>query len=163
MQVNTDVKNITFAAWFAQMPYDTPTQGSIDLPPQIEHHYHSLDQFVSHIFPPNQLQNNLGSLDFFAKWAILTTHNVITAEINNKLLNEMFKSAITFHTTHVTESEKNCYNHCIPDEILQHVEVSELPPATLTFKKDCSIILICNINVTDKLCNDTHLKITHLH
>ena len=70
---------------------------------------------------------------------------------------------MTFHATHVAESEENCYNHCIPDEILQHVEVSELPPATLTLKKSCPVILICNINVADGLCNDTHLKITHLH
>ena len=100
------------------MLYNTLTQENIDLPPQIEHYYHSLDQFISHVFSPNQLQNNLESLDFFVKQAILTTCNIIAAEINNKLLNKMPEFAIIFYTTHVVESGKNCYNHCISDEIL---------------------------------------------
>ena len=72
-------------------------------------------------------------------------------------------SAITFHITHVAESGENCYNHCISNEILQYIEVSELSSATLTLKKGCSVILICNINIADGLCNGIHLKITHLH
>lgn len=63
------------------MPYDTLTQRSVDLSLQIEH------QFVLHVFLSNQLQNNLRSLDFFAKQVILITHNIIAAEINSKLLN----------------------------------------------------------------------------
>ena len=70
---------------------------------------------------------------------------------------------MTFHATYVAESEEDCYNHCISDEILQYVEVSGLSPATLTLKKGCPVILICNINVADGFYNGTHLKITHLH
>ena len=70
---------------------------------------------------------------------------------------------IIFYTTHITESGRDCYNHCIFDEILQHIKVSELSSTILTLKKGCFVILIHNINVADKLCNNTHLKITHLH
>ena len=126
-------------------------------------YHYSLNQFISYIFPLNQLRNNLESLDFFTKQAILTTHNIIAAEINNKLLNKVFEPAMTFYIIHIAENEKNCYNHCIFNKILQYIEVSELPSATLTFKKNYFVIFICNINVADELCNDTHLKITHLH
>ena len=61
---------------------------------------------------------------------------------------------MTFHITHVIKSEDDQHNHCISDEILQHVELSELSSATLTLKKNCSVILIHNINIIIKFYNE---------
>ena len=40
-----------------------------------------------------------------------------------------------FYITYIAENEKNCYNYCIFNEILQYIKISELSSATLIFKK----------------------------
>ena len=60
-----------------------------------------------------------------------------------------------FHITHVIENENNQHNHCISNEILQHIKLLKLSSAILTFKKNCFIIFIHNINVIIKLYNET--------
>ena len=68
-----------------------------------------------------------------------------------------------FYVLYVAESSINSTHYNISDEILQYVKLFKLSSVKLCFKKESSVIFICNLNIVENFYNETQLIVTHMH
>ncbi|CAG8630050.1 9691_t:CDS:2, partial [Racocetra persica] len=67
-----------------------------------------------------------------------------------------YLSSNSIDETNTSENQENLY----PVEFLNTITISGLPSHKLTLKLGAPVMLLCNINPTEGLCNSTHLVCT---
>lgn len=105
---------------------------------------------------------NLSEQDLKSK-AILCPKNSHCLEINNKIIQQLPGTEMTYHSLDsiVTEDESERMRY--PVEFLHSIEMSGLPPHTLCLKPGAVVMLIRNLDVRKGLVNGTRLIIKSLH
>ena len=92
------------------------------------------------------------NLDIMINRAILTQKNVCVDEINNLLINR-FPREITRYCSFDETIDKT--EQSIMENFLNSLTPNELPPHELFLKPNCPIILLRNIDPSERLCNGT--------
>ena len=91
---------------------------------------------------------------FMTNRAILTTKNEFVDELNQILIEKFPGDSIKYYRfdSAIDEAQQN-----LPEEFLNGLTPSGLPPHELILKKNCPVILLRNIDPSSGLCNDTRL------
>ncbi|GBN45528.1 hypothetical protein AVEN_18971-1 [Araneus ventricosus] len=94
--------------------------------------------------------------------AILTVNNERSMEINNKVLEFMPGNETVFKAVDMIMSEDPQHQLTFPEEFLNSLTPTGLPPYELKLKIGCIIMLLRNLAPSKGLCNGTRLIITKL-
>ncbi|KAL7618669.1 hypothetical protein Lser_V15G02912 [Lactuca serriola] len=108
----------------------------------------SLDVLIDVIFP--FLQSNCADSKCIISRAILSTKNESINEINNKFIERFSGEKNFYYSFDVPEDDKN---NLYPMEYLNSLNVSGIPPHYLQLKIGCPVILLRNIDPSNRLCN----------
>jgi ATP-dependent DNA helicase PIF1 len=113
-----------------------------------------LDRLIKCIFP--KLNENMTNKDYITSRAILLTRNDWVDRLNMKMIDSFQGGEVEYHSfDSVVDDPHNYY----PSEFLNTLTPNGLPPHMLKLKVGCPIILLRNINPTNRLCNGTRLVI----
>ncbi|GBN91272.1 hypothetical protein AVEN_45664-1, partial [Araneus ventricosus] len=94
--------------------------------------------------------------------AILTVNNERSMEINNKVLEFMPGNETVYKAVDMIMSEDPQDQLTFPEEFLNSLTPTGLPPYELKLKIGCIIMLLRNLAPSKGLCNGTRLIITKL-
>ncbi|GBO22796.1 hypothetical protein AVEN_157229-1 [Araneus ventricosus] len=94
--------------------------------------------------------------------AILTVNNERSMEINNKVLEFMPGNETVYKAVDMIMSEDPQDQLTFPEEFLNSLTPTGLPPYQLKLKIGCIIMLLKNLSPSKELCNGTRLIITKL-
>ncbi|GBN97190.1 hypothetical protein AVEN_105284-1 [Araneus ventricosus] len=94
--------------------------------------------------------------------AILTVNNERSMEINNKVLEFMPGNETVYKAVDMIMSEDPQYQLTFPEEFLNSLTPTGLPPYELKLKLGCIIMLLRNLTPCKELCYGTRLVITKL-
>ncbi|GBM59178.1 hypothetical protein AVEN_21039-1 [Araneus ventricosus] len=94
--------------------------------------------------------------------AILTVNNERSMEINNKVLEFMTGNETVYKAVDMIMSEDPQDQLTFPEEFLNSLTPTGLPPYELKLKIGCIVMLLRNLAPSKGLCNGTRLIITKL-
>ncbi|GBN31799.1 hypothetical protein AVEN_235925-1 [Araneus ventricosus] len=94
--------------------------------------------------------------------AVLTVNNERSMEINNKVLEFMPGNENVYKAVDMIMSEDTQDQLTFPEEFLNYLTPTGLPPYELKLKRGCIIMLLTNLAPSKGLCNVTRLIITKL-
>lgn len=100
---------------------------------------------------------NMDDVEEISNKAILAVTNSDAAVINNKILSVMSGEIKYYYSIDKAESDFEDVSMMYPDEFLNSLNPSGLPPSVLKLKKNSVVMLIRNLNYKDGLCNGTRL------
>ncbi len=104
----------------------------------------NIEDFFSEIFP--NIEQNYLDHDWLSERAILTPTNKQMHEINRI---ESIDSNIDYNSSGLQ----------YPEELLNTIELTELPQHKLTLKKNAIIMTLRNLDKKNGICNGTRLKV----
>ena len=110
------------------------------------------EKLIEVIFPSLELQGM--SSEYMISRAILSTKNEHVDELNNMLINRFPREENIYHSFDSAEDDTS---NNFPDEFINSLNPSGLPPHRLRLKVGCPIILLRNVDPPNGLCNGTRL------
>ena len=102
-------------------------------------------------------------MNFFKNRAILCFHNDFINLLNQQIMNNFLKSAQLFTLINMIENNDVKKTENISTKYLQTLEFFEFFLSQMYLKIETLIMLLHNLHLHEKMCNDTWLIITHLH
>ncbi|KAF7776775.1 hypothetical protein Agabi119p4_5168 [Agaricus bisporus var. burnettii] len=150
----------SFLSWLESVGNGTANNlhGTVPIPPSmlmcstsslLHHVYHDISE--RHICPPPF---------YFASRSILAPHNIVVDDINDQLLNEFPGDIHTFPSADTIVDDDGSTEPISSDIAIDDVHSLNLPnfpPAELHVKIGCPLILLCNLNPAQGLCNRTRM------
>ena len=131
----------------------------VKIPPECLEENSILDRIYGTTFSSDSVEN-------FSRYGIMTTLNEDVTMLNNEIYKRMTEDVPTEHTYLSTDSvigldpnDDDAYDV----SMLNALEPPNLPPHKLTLKQNCIVMLLCNINPAQGLCNGTRLIVTKLY
>lgn len=123
----------------------------------------NIDEFIDQIYP-NLESENFDEKDY-DKTAILAPRNDEVDLLNSKIIQKFRKNdeenkLKTYLSADSIEDDLN--SMILPNEVLNSITPSGLPPHKLELKKYAIVILLRNINPRKGLCNGTRMRILQL-
>ena len=113
-----------------------------------------IDNLIEQVFP--KLEANYNSADYMRERAILSTRNDHVDAVNAILIERYPGNEKVYYSfDSVDDDKRNNY----PLDLLNSITPNGLPPRELKVKKDCHVILLCNLDPHNGLCNGTRLVI----
>ncbi|KAK0417481.1 hypothetical protein QR680_013034 [Steinernema hermaphroditum] len=108
-----------------------------------------------------------GHWEEVGKRAILAPKNECCYRINQKVLDLMSGEEVKYKSIDAVQedesSDTSLYNPVMfPTEFLNSVTHSSLPPHELKLKKNCTVMLLRNLNINEGLCNGTRLRVENM-
>ncbi|GBN43702.1 hypothetical protein AVEN_96227-1 [Araneus ventricosus] len=145
-----------FGAWLLDIG-EKKSGSTIQLPlqcyPSIQDPIHQLCSDIDFsIVTPQELKDR----------AVLTINNERSMEINNKVLEFMLGNETVYKAVDMIMSEDPQDQLTFPEEFLNSLTPTGLPPYELKLKIGCIIMLLRNLAPSKGLCNGTRLIITKL-
>ncbi|KAL6648338.1 hypothetical protein ACP70R_012562 [Stipagrostis hirtigluma subsp. patula] len=113
-----------------------------------------LDRLIDSIFP--RLNDNMRDLNYMTSRAILSTRNDRVDMINIRMISRFQGDEIVYHSFDSAVDDPHNY---YPQEFLNTLGPSGLPPHILKLKVGCPVILLRNIDPANGLCNGTRLVV----
>ncbi|KAL6640358.1 hypothetical protein ACP70R_022207 [Stipagrostis hirtigluma subsp. patula] len=113
-----------------------------------------LDRLIDSIFP--RLNDNMRDLNYMTSRAILSTRNDWVDMINMRMISRFQEGEIVYHSFDSAVDDPHNY---YPQEFLNTLAPSGLPPHILKLKVGCPVILLRNIDPANGLCNGTRLVV----
>ncbi|XP_066320711.1 uncharacterized protein [Miscanthus floridulus] len=113
-----------------------------------------LDTLIDCIFP--NLNANMSSKDYIISQAILSMRNDWVDMINRKIIGHFHGKEMVYHSFDCAVDNPHSY---YPEEFLNTLTPNGLPPHVLKLKIGCPVILLRNIDPTNRLCNGIRLII----
>jgi ATP-dependent DNA helicase PIF1 len=112
------------------------------------------DSINTHVFP--SLEENARSAKYMSTRAILSQKNEHVDQLNTKMI-AMFpdEEKVYYSFDFVDDDSRNNY----PIEFLNSITPNGLPPHVLIVKNNCPVILLCNLDPNNGLCNGTRLMV----
>ena len=157
------VDAIHFKDWLYRMTYSPEYQNTTIGLPNYIHTTTSLDSLISQVYPEDLLANTANRSQELYKSAILATRNITVDEINEKILEAMPGISLRLVSADsVEESDDDDEVFQLTPEYLQTITPNGFPPARLTLKVGCIVMLLRNLNPTVGLCNGTRLMILEI-
>ena len=111
-----------------------------------------LDELINCVFP--RLQSYAENIDFMTNRAILTPRNDYVDDINNQLIDRFFGDLVTYYSF---DECINKYQNDVHGEFLNSLIPNGFPLHELKLKVNYPVILLRNINHSERLCNGTRL------
>lgn len=111
------------------------------------------------------LFHNLHNEDYLREKAILTPKNKIVAEINDYNMDRLPRDKMTyFSSDFICQASSNIDVDKVlyTIEFLNNLKSPGIPNHCISLKVGAHVMLLCNINQTKGLYNETRLIITHL-
>ncbi|TVU03306.1 hypothetical protein EJB05_51153, partial [Eragrostis curvula] len=129
----------------------------IRLPEEIVIEYNEekgIEKLIEDIFP--DLLANVSDAAYMSSRAILSTKNEYVDQLNSKMI-ETFPgpSKVFYSFDSVEDDQTNNY----PIDFLNSLTPNGLPPHELKIKVNCPLILLCNLDPHNGLCNGTRLVV----
>ena len=118
-----------------------------------------MNDFYNLIFPQEELQRAGNNPGFFQDCVILTFRNDVVAEFNESLLIKLPGEIHTYDSIDTVDINEDETDH-IPQEFLQSLTPSGLPPSRLNLKFGAPIILLRNLYPASGEFNGTQMIIT---
>jgi ATP-dependent DNA helicase PIF1 len=112
-----------------------------------------LDALIVWVFP--KLDEKKTNSNYITSRAILSTKNDCVDRINMKINKFQGEERVHCSFDEVVDDPNNYYS----SEFLNTLTPNGLPPHVLKLKKNCSVILLWNIDPANGLCNGTRLVI----
>ncbi|XP_075494884.1 uncharacterized protein LOC142532481 [Primulina tabacum] len=112
----------------------------------------SEQKLIDHIFP--NIEKNFQSADYMTNRAILASKNEYVDKLNDKIIQSFPCETRTF--TSLDEAVDDTQNF-YPSEFLNSLTPNGMPPHRLVLKKNCTIMLLRNLDPSDGLCNGTRM------
>ena len=110
----------------------------------------SLQKLINIIFTDiNDYSNNVDTMMNQPK-----KKNEYVDQINNLLIEKFPGDPVKYYSFDETIDETK---QCFQEDFLNTLSLSGIPPHELVLKKNCPIMLICNINPSEGLCDGTRL------
>jgi ATP-dependent DNA helicase PIF1 len=113
-----------------------------------------LDALIEWVFP--KLDENKTDSNYITSRAILSANNDCVDRINMKMINKFQGEERVYRSFDEAVDDLNNY---YPSEFLNTLTPNGLPLHVLKLKKNCSVILLWNIDPANGLCNGTRLVI----
>ncbi|XP_059285179.1 uncharacterized protein LOC132038543 [Lycium ferocissimum] len=132
------------------------TQGKITIPHSLIIPFTSEQESLQLLFRvtyPN-LHVHHSDASFITSRAVLTTKNDFVDEINNMLITQYPTPSKIYLAIDETIDPKDQSEY---EDFMHSLNPASFPPYKLTLQKNCPIMLLCNLNPCDGLCNGTRL------
>ena len=97
--------------------------------------------------------------EYFSQRAILAARNIDVETVNNAVLEMLQGNAKIYSSADSAFNDAGVANNAIPNEYLNAI-ASGMPLHQITLKINSVIILLCNLNRYEGLCNGTRLIVT---
>ncbi|XP_073042457.1 uncharacterized protein [Primulina eburnea] len=118
----------------------------------------SEQKLIDAIFPDLAENNHLPT--YMTNRAILATKNAYVDKLNDKVLSLFPGELRTFLSfDEAIDDTQNFY----PEEFLNSLSPTGLPPHRLSLKKNCPVMLLRNLDPSDGLCNGTRMVCKGFH
>jgi ATP-dependent DNA helicase PIF1 len=134
---------------------ESDTNDYVRLPSDIMVEYkseESIDILINHVFL--DLKGNCTSSEYMRERAILSTRNEHVDAMNDRMIKQFpGDEHVYFSHDTVDDDTTNTY----PLDFLNSITPNGLPPHILRIKKNCPVILLCNLDPHNGLCNGTGL------
>ena len=167
MQVDlTDPQSVEFAQWLLDIGSgkDLPLNHKIPIPPHMLSPS-TVKELISEIYPGISQGNRLSS-QYYLKRAILAPRNAEVTELNSSILDSFPGDLQTFHSVDrvgdigdETGNQGSGEGQHYPVEYLNSFELRSLPPSKLQLKPGVPLMLLCNLDPSEGLCNGTRLRL----
>jgi ATP-dependent DNA helicase PIF1 len=159
-------KERAFAQWQLDVGHGhlTAADGTIELPPTFRLSENSLPALINYIYPGID-QHALPDGQYFSSHAILSSHNSDVDEINQDILNRFPGEESTFHSADalLNNNPDSAQGELMyPVEYLNSINCSGLPLVKLKPKLDCPVMVLCNINAGEGVCNGSRGIVTQV-
>jgi ATP-dependent DNA helicase PIF1 len=112
------------------------------------------DASIDWVFP--KLNENKSNLNYITSSAILSTKNDYVDRINIKIINKFQGDERVYRSFDEAMDDLNNY---YPSKFLNTLLPNGLAPHVLKLKKNYPVILLCNIDCANGLCNKTRLVV----
>lgn len=113
-----------------------------------------VNKLIQDVFP--SLEDNAGSTAYMSTRAILSTKNEHVDQLNEKMIDRFLGEEKVYHSfDSVDDDSRNNYTI----EFLNSITPNGLPPHVLKVKINCPVILLCNLDPNNGLCNGTRLMV----
>jgi ATP-dependent DNA helicase PIF1 len=136
---------------------DTFAGDYVHLPKDIVIEYrdeHTIDRLIDCVFP--DLDRNAYSTQYMREHGILCTRNDYVDEINARMIDRFPGTTMVFYSFDSMDAdERNNY----PQDSLNSIIRNGLPSHGLRIKINCPLILLCNLDPHNGLCNGTRLVV----
>ena len=127
---------------------------------------HSLGDPIAKVYSSESLIQALDNSSLLNKSAILTSKNSAVDSINEEVLKLMPEKPITLisadEADYLNKENNNNEVYRVSNEYLQTLNPGNFPPAKLTLKVGCIVMLLRNLNPQRGLCNGTRLIIKNI-
>ena len=160
----SSANDMHFKNWLNSITYTPQHQNALITLPEYINRTSSIEGLISKVYPPSFLAAAIQQPQLLYKTAILTTRNDTMDELNNLILNAMPGHATVLCSADVVEENNSEDNEVyqVTSEYLQTLNPSNLPPARLSIKVGCIVMLIRNMNPKAGLCNGTRLVVKEI-
>lgn len=116
------------------------------------------DEVVAHVY--NDLDTNIGNLEYLTGRAILATTNSDIDNINETLIRRMPGDAHVLSSADSVSVDDNAALY--PPEFLNSLNLSGLPPHEMSVKRNCPIMLLRNLDPSAGHCNGTRYTVSRV-
>nr|XP_029714104.1 uncharacterized protein LOC115258183 [Aedes albopictus] len=128
------------------------SNGLIRLPPDLCNLVSSVAELIDEVYP--EIAEKYRDTCWLRERAILSAKNEDVNDINNQILAKLPGLAVEYKSIDTVEEADEAVN--FPQEFLNSLDPSGMPPHRLFVKEGCPIILLRNLD-PPKLCNGTRL------
>jgi hypothetical protein len=163
IRVQQHPRSRDFIRWIRQLPYSDPQSNIVTIPDYIRKVY-NLTDLISTIYPTELLNTALTDWTIFRTRCLLSTLNTTVTELNKAILTAFPGPLQTYGSvdSQVLDEEATDNTPEMPVEVLQNIELSDLPPSQLQLKRDIPIILLRNLYPEIGICNGSRMVVEHL-
>ncbi|XP_073152162.1 uncharacterized protein [Henckelia pumila] len=158
MRARTDPVFCEFLLRIGNETEVTDLEGNVKIPDEMIIKYdnngeeYSEQNLINEIFP--ELEKNYDSTTYITNRAILASKNEYVDRLNEKII-QMFLGESREFTSF--DEAIDDYQNFYPQEFLNTLIPNGMPPHRLVLKKNCTVMLLRNLDPSDGLCNGTRM------
>ena len=163
LQAAQDPEERAFARWQLDVGHgrQTDKDGNINLPQWFHCPQNTVESLIDTIYPgvdamPHPHDN------YFSECSILSAKNDDVDELNKRILDTFPGEERVYHSADsIKETRDEDGNELMyPTESLNSINVSGLPLAKFALKEGCPVMILCNLNPQEGVCNGTRGIVT---
>jgi hypothetical protein len=165
MRLNHGAEEIQFSKWLLDVGHGqhTGAGGTFHLPASMKCG-NSKQSLIDSYYPGlSQLHPELDHDNYFLVRTILSPKNIEVHSLNSDILSTFPRHEEVFHSADSVVTEGGVDGDFqYPVEYLNSINVPGLPCSKLTLKVGCPIMVLCNLDAANGVCNGSQAVILHM-